>query len=472
MARIYVSIIEQTVESALSSIRKLGDGSAGVEVRVDAFDPGARRDFDASLFRDACPGPLLYTRRSGDGIPAASIEELEGAIDAGFDLVDLEVERIEGAVLSDRLRERAVVSLHDFEAVPDLDPLLDRMRQYSTAELKVVVTPRSFEESLLVLSVLERRGRDLPLTLFGMGSEGLYSRTLAPFFGSRLSFVSAEQGRSAAPGQLSLEQTTANFPAPGVSHPAHLFAVCGRPAAHSLSPGIHNRRFAEAGASAAYGIIETDSFAPVLDAMEARRPFAPVGLSVTSPFKSELVDEAEGRGWMLSERARRTGVANTLVRRPAGWFVDNTDLLGFASALDLLGRPGRVAVIGAGATARSAVSAAVGYGANVTIYNRTLDRARELARSTGSRAEPIDRLGSFDGQAVICTLPGDACRDLGSAPLRSGGVLINAGYDQVSSLESAAAGAGMKVFGAIDLLGAQAEEQSRLFLAAMEEPGS
>jgi 3-dehydroquinate dehydratase / shikimate dehydrogenase len=472
MARIYVSIIEPTVESALSSIRNLGDGSTGVEVRVDAFDPGARRDFDASLFRDAWPGTLLYTRRSGDGIPAASIEELEGAADAGFDLVDLEVEGIEAKALSDRLRERAVVSLHDFEGVPDLDQVLDRMKQYSAAESKVAVTPRSFEESLLVLSVLDRRGRDLPLTLFGMGSEGLYSRTLAPLFGSRLSFVSAGQGRSAAPGQLSLEQTKANFPAPGVSRPAHLFAVCGRPAAHSLSPGIHNRRFAQVGAAAAYAIIETDSLAPVLDAMEARRPFAPEGLSVTSPFKSELVDEGDRRGWVLSDRARRTGVANTLVRAAGGWFVDNTDLIGFGSALDLLGRPGRVAVVGAGATARSAVIAAVDYGANVTIYNRTLDRARELARSTGSRAEPLDQLGSFDGEAVICTLPGDACRDLGSAPLRPGGALINAGYDRGSGLESAAAGAGMKVFGALDLLRAQAEEQSRLFLAAMEEPGS
>jgi 3-dehydroquinate dehydratase type I len=472
MAEIYVSIFEQTLDSALTSIRELGDEGVGVELRVDAFDPAARRAFDPARVRRSSTRPMIYTRRSGKGLPTAAIDELESAVDAGFDLIDLEAQATGGSELPDRLRERAIVSLHDFEGVPDLDPLLDRLKQYSAAHVKVAVTPRSFEESLLVLSVLKRRRDDLPLTLFGMGSEGLYSRTIAPYFGSRLSLVSLDGARSAAPGQLSLGQTKENFPPRGASDPAHLFAVCGRPAAHSLSPGIHNRRFAEAGASAAYGMIETGSLTPVLDAMEARKPFAPEGLSVTSPFKSQLVEEGEKRGWVLSDRARRTGVANTLVRTAAGWFVDNTDLIGFGSAIDLFGRPGRVAVVGAGATARSAVIAAVDCGADVTIYNRTVERGTELARSTGARAEPLERLGSFDGAAVICTLPGDTSRDLGSAPLRPGGVLINASYDRGTGLESAAAGAGMRVFGALDLLRAQAEEQSRLFLAAMGERGS
>jgi 3-dehydroquinate dehydratase / shikimate dehydrogenase len=465
MAEIYVSIFEQTVESALTSIRELGDEGVGVELRVDAFDPAARCAFDPALVRRASTRPMIYTRRSGKGLPAASIDELERAVDAGFDLIDLEVGDTDGSELPDRLRERAIVSLHDFEGVPELDPLLDRMKEVSAAHVKVAVTPRSFEESLLVLSVLKRRRDDLPLTLFGMGSEGLYSRTLAPYFGSRLSFVSLDGARSAAPGQFSLGQTRENFPPRDAGDPAHLFAVCGRPAAHSHSPGIHNRRFAEAEVSAAYGVIETASLPAVLDAMERGSAFAPDGLSVTAPFKDRLVEEGGARGWRLSERVRRTAVANTLVRTADGWFVDNTDLLAFESALDLCGRPGAVAVLGAGSTARTAVIVALSRGAGVTIYNRTEERARALADATGARAEPLDRIGDFDGDVVICTLPAAACRDLGIAPFRPGGLLINAGYDEESEFETAAAESGMDVFGARALLRAQAEEQSRLFLA-------
>ena len=105
------------------------------------------------------------------------------------------------------------------------------------------------------------------------------------------------------------------------------------------------------------------------------------GANVTIPHKlaaHELADE-------LTEAAAAIGAVNTLGFEGGRITGDNTDAGGL---IDALGgeRPASALVLGAGGAARAAVWALREAGAEVTVWNRTPERARALADEFGVAA--------------------------------------------------------------------------------------
>jgi shikimate dehydrogenase len=137
-------------------------------------------------------------------------------------------------------------------------------------------------------------------------------------------------------------------------------AVLGKPIAHSLSPALHRAAYRELGLDDwTYDLVECDE-AGLAGYVESRdREWA--GLSLTMPLKRTvlpLLDQAD-------PMAAATGGANTVVFRPEGRYGYNTDVQGIVDALTEAGAPapGAVTIIGAGATACSALAAVVELGA-------------------------------------------------------------------------------------------------------------
>ncbi len=166
-----------------------------------------------------------------------------------------------------------------------------------------------------------------------------------------------------------------------------LHAVFGHPVAHSLSPRIHAAFGRQAGIVLRYEAIDVEpaGFAAALAAFAAR---GGSGANVTLPLKEAafaLCAEA-------SERARRAGAVNTLVRGEDGrWRGDNTDGSGLVRdltqrhGLDLRGR--RTLLLGAGGAARGVAPALLDAGiGELTIANRTSSRADALADALGDPA--------------------------------------------------------------------------------------
>jgi shikimate dehydrogenase len=115
------------------------------------------------------------------------------------------------------------------------------------------------------------------------------------------------------------------------------------------------------------------------------------GANVTIPHKLAALSVADS----ASTAARSIGAANTLTFGDEGIEADNTDAGGFLAALGepVAGR--RALVLGAGGAARAVVWALVEGGADdVAIWNRTPERADELASTFRARAvhrpEPAD----------------------------------------------------------------------------------
>lgn len=116
------------------------------------------------------------------------------------------------------------------------------------------------------------------------------------------------------------------------------------------------------------------------------------GANVTIPHKLAALAVADS----ATDAARAVGAANTLSFGDGGGIeAHNTDAGGFLAALGEDPRGTRALVLGAGGAARAVVWALVDAGsADVSIWNRTPARARELAEAFGARTverpEPAD----------------------------------------------------------------------------------
>jgi shikimate dehydrogenase len=165
--------------------------------------------------------------------------------------------------------------------------------------------------------------------------------------------------------------------------------VLGWPVAHSRSPAMHNAALAALG----MGSAATDGWRyqllPVpperfVETVHALAPAGFVGANVTIPHKHAALLLADTAG----EAARAIGAANTLTFAPDGAIAaENTDAPGFLTALGVSPRGMSALVLGAGGSARAVVWALREAGAReVSVWNRTPERAAALARELGVRA--------------------------------------------------------------------------------------
>jgi shikimate dehydrogenase len=254
-------------------------------------------------------------------------------------------------------------------------------------------------------------------------------------------------------------------------------AVLGKPVAHSLSPVIHNAGYAAAGlATWSYGARECAE-SELGDLVAGLGPEWR-GLSLTMPLKEVALEVADE----VDPAAAAIGAANTFVRRPdGGWRAVNTDAPGIVDILAAIGMSTveRVALLGAGGTARAALAAAgelgSARGAEVTVYARrpeAIDELRGVADAVGVRlsgapwAEAAARAG--DAELVISTVPKGVADPIAtSIGWRAGGVLLDALYDPwPTPLAAAAADGGCRVVSGLDLLLAQAVRQFELYTGA------
>jgi shikimate dehydrogenase len=184
-------------------------------------------------------------------------------------------------------------------------------------------------------------------------------------------FVNSTTHKSKAPSDTLIQ-----------SDPRHLrplLGVIGYPVSHSRSPAMHNAAFAACGLDWHYVKlpIQAALFEPLVHALGAS---GYVGANVTIPHKQRALLVSSN----ATAAATRIGAANTLTFSDGAIEADNTDALGILDALSVSVRGSEALVLGAGGSARAAVYALqLGGAAEVYVYNRTPERAAELADALG-----------------------------------------------------------------------------------------
>jgi 3-dehydroquinate dehydratase / shikimate dehydrogenase len=315
-----------------------------------------------------------------------------------------------------RAKNRLILSHHDLSGTPrDLDTLFDALAASPAEIVKLVFTPRDATDACRILSQLRRRAAGRKIIALALGEAGLITRVLARKFGAFLTFAALQAGSESAPGQPTIGELRGLYRWAHIHPETPVYGVVGWPVTHSQSPRVHNAALTAHEHAGVYLPLPVQpasaDFAAFLDGITREPELGFAGLSVTLPHKEHALRLLRPAS---SEFARRCGAANTLTRTPSGaWRADNTDGTGALAALDVVqhtGPPGtrrRVAVLGAGGVARAIVAALNERGCEITIFNRTEQRAADLAREFGAACAPWDERGCRAADVLInCTSVG------------------------------------------------------------------
>jgi shikimate dehydrogenase len=224
-------------------------------------------------------------------------------------------------------------------------------------------------------------------------------------------------------------------------------AVLGSPVAHSLSPALHAAAYRSLGLEEwRYEAVEVreGDLATFLDGLD----HSWAGLSLTMPLKRAVVPLLDE----VSPLAGLLGVVNTVTFAPAPgadphWSDpglrtrrgDNTDVAGIVEAVREAGAPdpaGGLVVLGAGATALSALAAGrdLGFTAATAVV-RDPGRAGDLVALGERIGVPVRRVrldaaaeAAAGASLVVSTLPAGAADDVRLVPA-PGAVLLDVVYD-------------------------------------------
>ena len=403
------------------------------------------------------------------GTAAEQLEILREAAQAGCGLVDIETETAEelGTVALETLRNAGaavILSWHDFEGTPALEPQLERMAPFAPDFRKIVATAQTLRDSLRLIDLLQQHGAAGGLIAMSMGFCGILTRVLGPRFGSAFTFAAPDGNAGTAPGQMSASTLRKLYRIDSITPSTAVYAVAGEPITGSLSPRMHNTAFAAARLDAVYLPLET---ADPVELAEAIDTLGIRGLSITMPLKETILPMLTAR-----EHAVETMKAcNTLVRNAAGGFDGfNTDVAGIIDPLQqiapLAGKS--VLLIGAGGAARAAAFGLRDARAHVWIMNRTSARAEALAEECGAQAIEAAHVESIPFEIAIHSTPYGMKGQVHQAPIDMEQLNAKTFFDLVynpleTPLIAAARARGMLVITGAEMFVAQGVRQFELW---------
>ncbi len=352
------------------------------------------------------------------------VDVLIGALKAGADFIDFEYDNFLSTdnqekirlSLSQRSKGRLILSAHNFDSrFADIGKLFRSISAVCPGAIpKLVYAANHINDCFDAFDLLHRTSGDR--IVFCMGKAGLISRILATKLGSFVTFASIDQDSTTAPGQLNIRELKELYRYDDIRADTELFGVIADPVGHSLSPAIHNVCFANKKMNRLYLPLLVQGQQPEFDLFLNNVLFRKWlnfrGFSVTIPHKHNALNFARANQGFIEPLADKIGAVNTLIIRTDGKVkAYNTD---YSAALDaIISGMGitkaklnelPVAVVGAGGVARAIVAGLSDAGAEIRIYNRTVEKAEKLATEFNCDFAPLDELPNLDAKLLVnCT---------------------------------------------------------------------
>jgi 3-dehydroquinate dehydratase / shikimate dehydrogenase len=429
MTMLVTSITADTTDDMQTkALDALERGSDAVELRLDSLKTSGGM---AGIAEDLPSGTWIVTCRTASeggafrGPVEQQVEHLIRAGLAGEGFIDFEYRQWQKSPLartelgkpitdSAGIRHPAplILSYHDFEGRPnDLDDIVAQMCAVPEAiAVKIAWPAADIMSNFEALDIMRFAPKDI--IAICMGEAGLLSRVLAKKFGAFASYASLSEAEASAPGQATLDAMLHEFGWGSIDVATQVYGVIGSPVAHSLSPMVFNGAFRAGRVPGVYVplLVEPDyeSFAAFMDACVERDWLDVRGFSVTLPHKENALRYLGDR---IDPPADMIGAINTIRIEDGEVWGCNTDSPAAVEAIleamgceddALEGVP--VAVLGAGGVSRAVVAGLVDCGCDVTIYNRTRERADSLAERFGCRAEPWEDAAKTEAKILVnCT---------------------------------------------------------------------
>lgn len=370
---------------------------------------------------------------------------------------------------------RIICSHHDFTSEPsDPEELYQKMKEVPARILKIVVRARDATDCLPVFKLMKRaRSEGRELVAIAMGEAGLATRILGPSRGSLMAYGALDNTHATAPGQITARDLRELYRIQHITEETLVLGLMGQPVSHSFSPVMHNAALHESGTDAVYVPFEVHDAAGFLRRMVRPRSreidWKLRGLSVTAPHKGSVIEHLD---W-IEPAAREIGAVNTIVVEGEELRGYNTDAGAFLSTLEK--RYGalsgvKVAVIGTGGAARSALWSLVRAGANITVFARDAAKGAHLAGEFGARSLRLEDALFHDFEVVVNATPSgtrgasEGETTATASQLRGARLAFDLVYNPLETrflLE--AAEAGCETLTGLEMLIAQAAEQFHLW---------
>lgn len=404
--------------------------------------------------------------------------ELPQAVASAMTFADFEFDLVESFAdgQSPVPWRKVICSWHNFAETPqDLIARYDQMALTPAAVVKIATMANRISDSLRIFELIEHAKDKKPVIALAMSLPGIATRVLALSRGALLTFGALKRGAESAAGQPTIAELRDLYRVKQLTRESEIFGIIGNPVGHSRSPLMHNGALAALNRNGVYLPFEVDD-APAfihdfLHPKTKKIDWNLHGVSVTIPHKLAVMPYLD---W-IDDTAKAIGAVNTIVVKGSELHGYNTDVIGAMKPLDqMLGgadavRGARVAVIGAGGSARAICYGLCQRNAEVTIFARDTRKAQPLADEFNIKVAALD---GFNGQADVvinCTPIGMHGHSEGQSPLKaeslSGVKLV---YDliytpQETALLLDAKAAGCQTLGGLEMLVGQAVEQFRLW---------
>ena len=488
MTLLCVSIYVSNLAQGKADIARAAEAGADlVELRLDTFTDHYQAH---QLVHESILPVIVTCRASWEGGQSILSDEnrirlLQHACGGKTRYLDIELETARrGGDLP--VGAPLIVSYHNFDGPPlKLHNIILEMNQRPGQVNKVAFMARSIRDNLLAFEILQQHQK--PTIALCMGEAGMISRILAKKFGALLTFASLDEDSATALGQVPIRQLKSLYRWDNLNRHTRVYGVVASPVKHSMSPAIHNAAFDAIGHDGIYLPFLVDGTYESFKAfMEEFLHFPGLdlsGLSITLPHKENALKYLKGKGATIEPLAEQIGAVNTIVietlkpqkHKLSGYNTDYAAILDSLTAAMNINRQQlagkRIAVIGAGGTGRTATAALAHYGANITIYNRTPERAQALATEFHATAAPLARLGKDQHDVYLNTtsigmFPHVEESPFGDAPpaLQTDSIVFDAVYNPtLTRMLSQAQAAGAKTIPGMEMFIRQAIRQFELW---------
>jgi 3-dehydroquinate dehydratase/shikimate dehydrogenase len=384
-------------------------GAQIAEIRIDLFDQCNIQDIHELIGKSKLPCILTLRSARQGGHFKGSIEEqyqlllLLTALNPDYLDVedDLYPEMI--ADLASKMHTKLVLSHHNYICTPDnLQAIWQRLQHYPAAYYKLATYAHTTSDTCrLLLSALH-----IPNAIaIAMGDLGQPSRILSGILQQPFTYACTLPEHKVAPGQLDIKTLQSIYHHQRLQPASSWYALLGQPGIQSVGYLAHNTVYHHLKCDAVYIQLqvqpqELSRLLPMLWKLGCR------GYSVTMPYKETIIPLLD----QTDSHAQAIGAVNTIVYTDDVTTGYNTDGVAAIDALEtkmkVQGR--HIVILGAGGAARAIAYVALCRGARVTVLNRTLSRAQELAQAYDCQFEPLENMQKIATQgydAIINTIP-------------------------------------------------------------------
>lgn len=379
---ICIPIVASNINEAIKDMKKASKISGIIELRLDFIKDINKKNLEKLLFKTT--KKVIVTDRKN------RINLIDEAINQKADFLDLDIsigEKTIKEIINKKNKTKIIVSFHNFQKTNKKEVIkkYNQIKKLNPDIIKIVTFANSIDDNIIIFDLIKKAKKESKkIIALCMGEKGEISRILSVIFGAELTFSSLKEGKESAPGQITAETLKNIYRINKLNNPK-IFGLVGNPVKHSKGIIIHNKAFKKLKLNNIYLNFLVDDLKSFIK--NYKKIIS--GLSITIPFKREIIKYLD----KVDPIAKKIGAVNTVINKNGKLIGYNTDVTGAIKAIESRTKikNKKVLMLGAGGVAR-----AIGYGitqkkGRLTILNRTLNKAKKLARelrcNSGSLAQ-------------------------------------------------------------------------------------